>query len=96
MSQRGSSHEHQQQPKSTVSPNELDSDAEQQIGVVKQKDGSVDSSLKQELEQLVDTSASSASNADLLRIIDSLKATLVEVERQRSADKAKYEKNYEQ
>ncbi|KAK2944125.1 hypothetical protein BLNAU_5392 [Blattamonas nauphoetae] len=75
-----------------LSPNELDSDAEQQIGVVKQKDGSVDSSLKQELEQLVDTSASSASNADLLRIIDSLKATLVEVERQRSADKAKYEK----
>ncbi|KAK2952890.1 hypothetical protein BLNAU_12211 [Blattamonas nauphoetae] len=76
-----------------LSPNELDSDAEQQIGVVKQKDGSVDSSLKQELEQLVDTSASSASNADLLRIIDSLKATLVEVERQRSADKAKGERS---
>ncbi|KAK2954161.1 hypothetical protein BLNAU_10815 [Blattamonas nauphoetae] len=36
--------------KHRLSPNELDSDAEQQIEVVKQKDGSVDSSLKLELE----------------------------------------------
>ncbi|KAK2961849.1 hypothetical protein BLNAU_3286 [Blattamonas nauphoetae] len=75
-----------------LSPNELDTDAEPQIGVDKQKDGCVDSSLKQEREHLVDPSTSSASNADLLRMIDSLKATLAETERQRSADKAKFEK----
>ncbi|KAK2955408.1 hypothetical protein BLNAU_9636 [Blattamonas nauphoetae] len=45
-----------------------------------------------ELEHLLDTSASSASNADLLRMIDSLKATLAEAERPRSADKANNEK----
>ncbi|KAK2945202.1 hypothetical protein BLNAU_19891 [Blattamonas nauphoetae] len=44
------------------------------------------SSLKQEQEHLVDTSASSASNVDLLRMIDSLKATLAETERQHSAE----------
>ncbi|KAK2955228.1 hypothetical protein BLNAU_9780 [Blattamonas nauphoetae] len=49
-----------------LSPNELDTDAEPQIGVDKQKDGCVDSSLKQEREHLVDSSASSASNVDLL------------------------------
>ncbi|KAK2946041.1 hypothetical protein BLNAU_19052 [Blattamonas nauphoetae] len=75
-----------------LSLNGLDSDAVQQIGVNKQKDGSVDSTLKQEQEHLVDPSTSSASNADLLRMIDSLKATLVDTERQRSADKTKFEK----
>ncbi|KAK2952974.1 hypothetical protein BLNAU_12150 [Blattamonas nauphoetae] len=49
-----------------LSPNELDTDAEPQIGVDKRKDGCVDSSLKQEREHLVDSSASSASNVDLL------------------------------
>ncbi|KAK2944137.1 hypothetical protein BLNAU_20969 [Blattamonas nauphoetae] len=44
------------------------------------------SSLKQEQEHLVDTSASSASNVDLLRMIDSLKATLAKTERQHSAE----------
>ncbi|KAK2951388.1 hypothetical protein BLNAU_13668 [Blattamonas nauphoetae] len=75
-----------------LSPNGLDTDAGLQIGMDKEKDGSVDSSLKQEREHLVDPSAPSASNADLLRMIDSLKAMLAETERQRSADKAKFEK----